>query len=646
MDRKERRRDAREQGHRPHAAPRAALHPLVALATAEHRAGRLPAAENLYRQIIATLPAEAAQAQHRLGILYAQSGRMAQAAEQLSAAARLEPGNPVFLSDAGNAYLAMGRMEDAIGAFRKAIARRPDFADAHFNLGNALSQHGRLDEAVDSFHRALALKPDAAPIHVNLGVTLQRRGDHAEALTALRRALAITPRSFDALYNLGLVLADQGKLDEAAEAYREALAIAPDAPWTNVNYGLVLHRLGRTDEAIACFERAIALAPDLAEAHNNLGIVLREKERFEEAAASCRRAIELNPGYAEAYSNLGNALAGQDRLPEAEAAFRKAIELRPDFYEAYLNLANCFRDRTAEAFRYFMRHAELKYGGATGRPAGHAPVPAPKLKHDLEQLDDMLEAGIAVEDVRRVRAKYTDGPPDRDPLDDFFHIEGGERLPGSTLNPANTRAEIEARWEGSKPNLVVVDDLLTPEALQALRRFCWGSTIWRDQYHDGYLGAFPQDGFACPLMAQIADELRDAYPGIFKRYPLMQTWGFKYDSAMSGIRIHADFAAVNVNFWITPDEANLDPESGGLVVWDAPAPLDWDFEKYNRDGKAMYAFLEQAKATSVTVPHRANRALIFDSDLFHKTDRIVFKEGYRNRRINITLLYGFREKAQ
>jgi hypothetical protein len=37
--------------------------------------------------------------------------------------------------------------------------------------------------------------------------------------------------------------------------------------------------------------------------------------------------------------------------------------------------------------------------------------------------------------------------------------------------------------------------------------------------------------------------------------------------------------------------------------------------------------------------------VIFDSDLFPKTDRIVFKEGYLNRRINITLLYGERGKA-
>ena len=42
------------------------------------------------------------------------------------------------------------------------------------------------------------------------------------------------------------------------------------------------------------------------------------------------------------------------------------------------------------------------------------------------------------------------------------------------------------------------------------------------------------------------------------------------------------------------------------------------------------------------MPYRANRAVVFDSDLFHETDAIRFRDGYLNRRINITLLYGNR----
>jgi hypothetical protein len=113
-----------------------------------------------------------------------------------------------------------------------------------------------------------------------------------------------------------------------------------------------------------------------------------------------------------------------------------------------------------------------------------------------------------------------------------------------------------------------------------------------------------------------------------------------FDSQLPGIGIHADFAPINVNFWITPDDANLDPKSGGLVIWNHVAPLDWDFAKYNTDTTAAREFLAHVGARSVTVSYRSNRAILFDSRLFHETDRIVFKEGYLNRRINITLLYG------
>ena len=203
-------------------------------------------------------------------------------------------------------------------------------------------------------------------------------------------------------------------------------------------------------------------------------------------------------------------------------------------------------------------------------------------------------------------------------------------------------SDVARRWRQSEPQIVVIDNLLTAEALEGLRRFCWGSTIWRRPYKSGYLGAMPEAGFACPLLAQIADELRDVFPTVIAKHGLRRTWGFKYDSSLGGIPMHADQAAVNVNFWIAPDDANRDPDSGGLVVWDKKAPLDWDFARYNADEAAIRAFLVEKKAKPITVPHRANRAVIFDSDLFHETDKIVFKDGYRNRRINVTMLYGRR----
>ena len=130
-----------------------------------------------------------------------------------------------------------------------------------------------------------------------------------------------------------------------------------------------------------------------------------------------------------------------------------------------------------------------------------------------------------------------------------------------------------------------------------------------------------------PLLAQIVEEFRATFAPICGDHALTNMWGFKYDSSLDGIGIHADEAAVNVNFWITPDEANLDPQSGGLIVWDKAAPLDWDGARFNSDEDGIRAFLAQSDAKAVTIPYRANRAVIFDSDLFHETDTIRFTFG-------------------
>lgn len=105
--------------------------------------------------------------------------------------------------------------------------------------------------------------------------------------------------------------------------------------------------------------------------------------------------------------------------------------------------------------------------------------------------------------------------------------------------------------------------------------------------------------------------------------------------------------AVNINLWITPDDANLDPSSGGLVVYTTrpPANVDFDTNSPDTDASAYLEFLEATNYANVTVPYKQNRAIIFDSSFYHHTDSFHFKPGYKNRRINLTILYGERPES-
>jgi hypothetical protein len=391
------------------------------------------------------------------------------------------------------------------------------------------------------------------------------------------------------------------------------------------------HQTGQSAEAERICRRILRERPSHTEANFFLGIILKDQGKEADAEAAFRRVAAMAPEAVGGHINLGGILYKQGKLDEAEASYRRALALSPNLVDALMNLGLVLVDqgRFGESVPWFRRQVELAYGrpgGAAGRPDL---APAHKALHDQEQRHYLNSDDAAA----------------RPGMAATFHLEEGGRVSGRAVNLDTSGGAVTARWQTSSPQVAVIDNLLTGEALDKIRQYCWRSTIWHKVYPNGYLGSMPEDGFACPLLAQIADELREAYPAIVRDHPLLRCWAFKYDSRLKGINVHADFAAVNVNFWITPDEANLDPESGGLVIWDKAAPLEWTFDDYNNKGQKARDFLEQSGAKSVTVPYRANRAVIFDSDLFHETDRIVFKEGYLNRRINVTMLYGRRERA-
>jgi tetratricopeptide (TPR) repeat protein len=529
-----------------------------------------------------------------------------------------------------------GRLPEAEQSYRDILQTEANCPDANHNLGILMVQQGKLELSLPHLRAALEGNPEKAQYWLSYAENLLATREARGALAVLQQAkqcglseFAVNPLMSRVEEAVRTAVSDSDGDTFRIPVDERVFKIKPDFAKAHNALGDAFVQLGKLDAAVTSYERALALRPDIAELHNNLGRTLGQQgRRLEEAEAACRRAIAIAPNYAEAHNNIGWALRMQGRLEEAEAACRRAIAIAPSYAGAHANLGKilCDRNRIEEACQSFKRSAELSHG-ARNVPSNE-PTPPQKSQHDQEQRDYLISIGI----------------PDNGTSDIFYLADGGQ-LAGPTLNPRDANGDVSGRWRRSSPKIVVIDDFLTSEALDGLRRFCWGSTMWAKAYKGGYLGAFPEFGFACPLLFQIADELRRTYSAVFASHPLTQLWAFKYDSQLPGIELHADFAAINVNFWITPDDANLDPKSGGLVIWDKAAPLDWDFAKYNTDTSAAREFLARSGARSVTVPYRSNRAVIFDSDLFHQTDRIVFKQGYLNRRINITLLYGRRETA-
>ena len=601
-----------------------------------HRAGRVAPAAALYERVLRQRPGHA-DALHLFGVLHAQSGRLEEALLLLTKAARRAPRNGGFLNDLANVLNGLGRYDEAVVRYRRAAALAPANADIRYNLGHAQRAAGRPADAVGWFEKALAIRPD-----------------HGAAQS-----------------EFGLALLEIGRADDGVAALRQAVALNEGAAGGHSDLGNALQEVGALEEAEASLRRAIDLDPRLAAAHANLGNVLQDLHRVAEAEDAYREAIALDPAHAPAHANLGNALKRLGREDEAVASLERALELKPEnaTYRANLGMVHVACGDSDAALVCFDRAAERRHGPTLTpalltqwdeRPA--VPIAPFKLQHDAEQIRRLCSAGRIDPSFDKIADTYEQAiaalPPDTPPdepvaLSDRewrriaraynrpLHLPEAPAAADGAVNPDLDSNEIERTYRESAPNLVVVDDFLTGAALERLWRFCLDATVWY-QVKRGYLGAYLVDGFGTALALQIADELRARLPGIFGPHRLEQLWAYKYDSRLQGIATHADFAAVNVNFWVTPDEANRDPASGGLVVHKAHAPSDWAFRNYNADSDRMAQFLEEADDEPVTVPYRRNRVVIFDSDLFHRTDDLDFRPGYENRRINVTMLFGNR----
>ena len=248
--------------------------------------------------------------------------------------------DPRIFSNYGLILKSVGKSQEAVKSFRKAIELNPIFADAYSNLGNLLRDLGDLKEAERTTRKAIEINPNLINPHLNLGIILQDLGQLQEAESSLKKAIELNPDFAEAYSALGLVLKDLGELEEAKRYTFKAIEINPSLLNPHLNLGIILQELGQLQEAESSLRKAIELNPNFAEAYLNLGNLMKDLGKIKEEELSLRKAIELNPDFAEAYSNLGSLLKDLGKIKEAELSLRKAIELKPNFADAYFNLSH------------------------------------------------------------------------------------------------------------------------------------------------------------------------------------------------------------------------------------------------------------------------------------------------------------------
>jgi tetratricopeptide (TPR) repeat protein len=205
-------------------------------------------------------------------------------------------------NNAVSAYNA-GKLADAGRLCEQIISAQPDHFDALHVLAVVQGALGKRDQALANYDRALAIQPGHADALNNRGSILLASNRLDEALESYDRALAARPNFPEALSNRSSALEKLNRLDEALASCDRALVLRPDFVDALYNRGNVLKALKHYDDAMASYDRAIALRPGHADAHNNRGQILRELQRYDEALACYDRALALQPQNIMAHCN-------------------------------------------------------------------------------------------------------------------------------------------------------------------------------------------------------------------------------------------------------------------------------------------------------------------------------------------------------
>ncbi|MHB8940249.1 MAG: tetratricopeptide repeat protein [Desulfobacteria bacterium] len=216
-----------------------------------------------------------ADARMRMGVTYIEQRNLPMAMRELTKASELDPGNPEVDMAFGLAYQARGDLPKAETYLRRAIDKKPDYADARNNLGIVLARRKAWDEAIREFEAAAANVMYTTPerAYFNIGEAYRAKGDPANAEGAYRRALLANVRYAPAYTALSGVLGGQGKWNDAASVLTRCVEVLPGYVPGWMELGRAYLRLSRPADALKAFDKVLAVSSDPEERKQAAGYV-------------------------------------------------------------------------------------------------------------------------------------------------------------------------------------------------------------------------------------------------------------------------------------------------------------------------------------------------------------------------------------
>ena len=300
------------------------VNPLLQQAYQALQAGQIQSANQLVEQAYKIAPKNP-DVLHLMALCSKAAGDVKSSEKWFKQCLSINAGQVQVFSNFGNFLMGIGRLDDAVIQYRKAIIIKPDYVDAILNLCLCYSRLGAFDDAVKTAQDAIKIIPNDARLHTILGSNFKDLNRIDEAIESYNKALSIEPNYFFALHNKGVALRIKSQPKEALKCYDKILEQGQNISELHFNRGCAFYDIGELDKAEEELHVAIKLKPDAIEAHESLNKLYWEHGKDDKFAESYENAIKLIPQSPFLRSSYSSQLMLAGKETEAENVIKKAL---------------------------------------------------------------------------------------------------------------------------------------------------------------------------------------------------------------------------------------------------------------------------------------------------------------------------------
>ena len=237
--------------------------------------------------------------------------------------------------------------ERAFTQFRSACDIGEEFNKPHakgcYNAAIAVSKLGRHEEAVSLYRRALDADPGFSAAVQNLTVALLSAGKAMDSLPIYEKYLEANPKDADMINNYAGALGEAGRFDEGVEVIQQLLFENPKDTRSQKTLARIYFLAKRYRMSQMASANALRIDDQDADIHNNLGLTWLKEDNEEAAVLEFKKALELDSDNLEANMNLGLIAVKAADYELAAQSFQKVLKENPGQIEALIGMGIAYR---------------------------------------------------------------------------------------------------------------------------------------------------------------------------------------------------------------------------------------------------------------------------------------------------------------